>query len=748
MLGVKVSFADVTAGLTKSGRSAFKAVCGLFVAFAAVLALAAPDVDAAVTYQSVGNFDDPMELRSDPADPERLFIAERAGRIWMWHEGAKSLVVDFSDLVSPVANEEGFLSFALHPRFAINRKLYVWYTTPNTGGFNNFLQVDEFTMDGNVAPLASRRPVISIPHPDSPFHNAGQLQFGPDGYLYISTGDGGHSFTNGQGPNSLLSKILRIDPLQNGGDPYTVPDDNPFFDSGSVLQRPEIWSWGFRNPWRFSFDRLTGDLFVGDVGDIYEEINYRPAPDAGRGINFGWPCREGMAVKPGAPGECAGVPWSNTYVDAVHGYPTGGNPYRCAIVPGVVVRDPALDDLYGRFLYGDWCVNVLRSVSLTGGSPTGDRAEGEVPYWNLVSISQDGCGRVYVMGANNEVHRMVGSTPSVCEPVEPNDDDAPQVSASLDPAEPDGENDWYVTAPELTIEAEDENGGSGVSAILYRVDNGPSTVYNGPVTLHLADGEHSVSVSAVDHAGNHSAWQDIDVNIDLNHPDSRVSLHTGTDCPGFATDGFCPVQVTLTSADPGNGAGVDGYFLSVLPEGQPFVPGPFAGSVDPALITDQGRYTVYFHARDAAGNVEAVRSRPLVVGSLLPGIKPTKPLRKLTKKNRIFEVACPEAAFGDCTVQLPAKVKPKVKLKGSKKQRKAARKQAKKKFKVRGPKRIVPGSSARFELLVSKKQCEAFGARKMRVRVDLTMKLTVPGGAVHTERRSDRGMVCGSTSHF
>ncbi len=213
--------------------------------------------------------------------------------------------------------------------------------------------------------------MITVPHSDAQNHNGGQLQFGPDGYLYIGTGDGGGGgdpWENGQDRLELLGKLLRIDPRQGPTGAYSIPADNPYY--GSTRERGEIWSYGLRNPYRFSFDRATGALAIGDVGqNVYEEVDYQAAPAAGRGINFGWDCREGLHAYAGTLG-CVGVAPTDPVLEYSH---TAGG---CSITGGYVVRDPGLTELAGRYVYADFCRAQLRSAVLSSPAASDDRAEG------------------------------------------------------------------------------------------------------------------------------------------------------------------------------------------------------------------------------------------------------------------------------------------------------------------------------------------------------------------------------------
>jgi glucose/arabinose dehydrogenase len=236
--------------------------------------------------------------------------------------------------------------------------------------------------------------VLTIDHHQYTNHNGGQLAFGPDGYLYVGVGDGGSENdpeNNGQNTNTLLAKILRIAPSPTGG--YTVPHSNPFF--GRPGKRAEIWAYGLRNPWRFSFDRQTGDLIVGDVGqDLQEEIDFARA-GTGAGANYGWSVWEGRRrnKRGSAPHAIAPV------ITVLHG---SGS---CAIIGGYVVRDRSLGGLYGRYLFGDNCLSQIESVSLGRGHATGLRATG-LNVSSTSSFGQDASGRIYITSLSGPVYRL------------------------------------------------------------------------------------------------------------------------------------------------------------------------------------------------------------------------------------------------------------------------------------------------------------------------------------------------------
>ena len=250
--------------------------------------------------------------------------------------------------------------------------------------------------------------MLTVDHPVRANHNGGQLQFGPDGYLYIATGDGGGRGDpdgNAQDLESLLGKLLRIDPDPgSAGAPYTVPSDNPFAGAGTA--RPEIWSYGLRNPFRFSFDSLTGALVIADVGQgEREEVDYRPAPEAGRGANFGWNCREGLIAYPEAPSSCSGL---SIYTDPIYDYSHALG--RCSITGGYVARAPGLADLFGRYVFADLCTGEIFSLDPSEPpAPDGARVE-PVSVGTPSSFGEDSCGRLYVASLQTGVvSRFTGS---------------------------------------------------------------------------------------------------------------------------------------------------------------------------------------------------------------------------------------------------------------------------------------------------------------------------------------------------
>jgi glucose/arabinose dehydrogenase len=322
-------------------------------------------------------------------------VVEKTGRIVVVRDG-KPVGKPFLDLRGEVStgSEQGLLSVAFAPDYRKSGLLYVYYT--NSAGDTRVVEYRRSSSDSLTADPESAREVLAVDQP-YPNHNGGQLQFGPDDLLYVGLGDGGSANDperRGQDLETLLGKILRIDPRQSGARPYTVPASNPF--AGRADARPEIYSYGLRNPWRFSFDAATDALAIGDVGQVeFEEVNL-VARDKGSGANFGWSAYEGFARFNADQQAADPVP-----PVLVYGHDSG-----CSITGGYVVRDRTLTTLYGRYLYGDYCAGALRSFAAKPEDRArDDRALGlEVPA--LSSFGEDGLGHVYATSLEGPVYRL------------------------------------------------------------------------------------------------------------------------------------------------------------------------------------------------------------------------------------------------------------------------------------------------------------------------------------------------------
>jgi glucose/arabinose dehydrogenase len=330
-----------------------------------------------------------------PGARRLLFVVEQAGTVRVIRRG-RTLERPFLNISDRVryGGEQGLLSIAFDPGYERNRRFFVYYVT--TGGD---IRVDAMRRKKGSATRAesrSRRKVIEIPHPTNENHNGGQLQFGPDGSLFLATGDGGSAGDprgNAQNRNSLLGKLLRIDPRKRGG--YSTPASNPFDGADG---RDEIYALGLRNPYRFSFDSKTGDLLIGDVGQSdWEEIDHTGF-DAARGANFGWDLFEGDHVFEGD-----GNPPAN-YKPPIHEYATGGG--TCAVTGGYVVRDRELAPLRGRYVYADFCGGVIRSLDPYAASPSATDASTGLRVDSPSSFGETRGGRIYVASLSGGVFRI------------------------------------------------------------------------------------------------------------------------------------------------------------------------------------------------------------------------------------------------------------------------------------------------------------------------------------------------------
>jgi hypothetical protein len=378
--------------------------------------LAPAAAQAAPTLSKVGDFTSPTHVTSPPGDG-RLFVVEQPGLVKVLSGGAVKTFLDMRAIAHDAGSEQGLLSIAFPPDHAASGLSYVFLT-----GSDNSLRVYEHrrsTADPDVADPATRRLVISIPHTEAHNHNGGQLQFGPDGLLYLSTGDGGVSNDtpnpDAEDTSSLLGKILRIDPRGATDGAHTVPPDNPFGNA--------VWAYGLRNPWRFSFDRATGDLAIADVGQGHrEEIDFAPAAAGrGRGVNYGWRCYEGKIAtpqnpSPGAPGTptlCSGGQFPANHTPPVIDFTHVGDGF-CSITGGYVVRDPGLPSLAGRYVYADFCEGLLRSLVLS--DPSTDATACVARVDGVTSFGEDAAGRVYLASREGPVYRLVEGPANSCFP--------------------------------------------------------------------------------------------------------------------------------------------------------------------------------------------------------------------------------------------------------------------------------------------------------------------------------------------
>lgn len=352
--------------------------------------------DRGVKLVRFGRFQAPIYVTAPAGDRRRVFVVERAGRVRIVRDG-RTLSRPFLDVSGDVSTEgeRGLLSIAFAPDYARTGRLYAYFNDASGD-----VRIDELTRsasDPDRVDASSRRRVIAIEHRQFSNHNGGTVQFGPDRLLYAAPGDGGGGgdpLKAGQDLGTLLGKLIRIDPRPSAGRPYGVPRDNPFV--GRTGARPEIYARGLRNPYRFSFDRRSGDIAIADNGqERVEEVDFARRGDA-RGANYGWSVFE--ASRRFSGGSARGH--VRPVIERRH------NP-DCSIIGGYVVRDRSLGRAYGRYVYGDLCTGVIRSARLARPRARGDRPlRGVRRVDTLVSFGEDGRGRVYVVSLQGQVYRL------------------------------------------------------------------------------------------------------------------------------------------------------------------------------------------------------------------------------------------------------------------------------------------------------------------------------------------------------
>lgn len=357
-----------------------------------------PSSMAAQLREVANGLDVPVFLTSPPGDLARQFVIEKSGRIRILKDDAL-LPTPFLDLSAKVSNggEQGLLGLTFHPGYANNGRFVVYYTNPSG---DTRVAVYRVSANPDVADPTSEQIILST---DQPFsnHNGGMVVFGPDGKLYIGLGDGGSGGDpqgNGQNRNSLLGKILRLE--VSGSGVASVPADNPLVGQPNV--RSEIWSYGLRNPWRFSFDRLTGDLYIADVGqNAREEIDVSTTVSQfGRGLNYGWKTMEGKACYSPSSG-CNQTGLTLPVLDYDH---SAG----CSVTGGYVYRGSALPALLGHYFYGDYCNGWVRSFRLQGQTVSQEFDWTSLrPGGQITSFGEDARGELYVLIASGKVFRIV-----------------------------------------------------------------------------------------------------------------------------------------------------------------------------------------------------------------------------------------------------------------------------------------------------------------------------------------------------
>ena len=402
--GSSSASADATAGTNPISQTAAAPATGEPVSPApsrptpaAATPAPAGDPNAAIALRKVTEeVKQPVFVTYAPDGSGRQFVVEKGGTIAVLHDGkpAASPFLDVSSLITSSGSEQGLLGLAFHPNYKQNGQFFVYYTARNG---DDTLAGYQVSSDPEVADPASGKVLFAVPDP-APNHNGGMLAFGPDGYLYVGLGDGGSGgdpWGNGQNRNALLGKLLRLD--VNHGDPYGIPPDNPWPSGGDA--RGEIWAYGLRNPWRFSFDRATGDLYIADVGqNQYEEIDLQPAGSKG-GQNYGWNVREGLHCYRGNSCELDGA------IDPIAEY---GHGEGCSITGGYVYRGAAFPQLQGTYIFGDYCSGTIWSLRQSTPGQWERRKLLESGL-SISSFGEDAAGELYLTDLGGALYQIQAS---------------------------------------------------------------------------------------------------------------------------------------------------------------------------------------------------------------------------------------------------------------------------------------------------------------------------------------------------
>ena len=370
----------------------------ILLAITTIFLNAQPNITTQTVYT---NFNQPLALTH--AGDERIFIVQKEGKIICINTLTEEryTFLDIENLVSTNANERGLLGLAMDPDFQNNGHFFVNYTN-NQGN----TVIARFSLDSNnplIASSASKLEIMTINQTYSN-HNGGCIAFGKDNYLYIGNGDGGSSGdpqNASQNPQSLLGKMLRIDVSEaTENEPYINPADNPYINDPAV--RDEIWAFGLRNPWRFSFDKNNGDLWIGDVGqNVWEEVDYVPFEAFDTAPNFGWRCYEGFA-----PYNTNNCETANSYDEPVVVYNNDND--GCSITGGFVYRGCQYPNLYGYYLYIDYCSGRIWGIDADGDDLSNDELLGNFSNFNFASFGEDSNGELYLIGiANGTIYKIV-----------------------------------------------------------------------------------------------------------------------------------------------------------------------------------------------------------------------------------------------------------------------------------------------------------------------------------------------------
>jgi uncharacterized repeat protein (TIGR01451 family) len=448
-------------------------------------------------------FDSPVQLTHAGDGSNRLFVVEQDGRIRIINSPVITPFLDITNIVQS-GGEEGLLGLAFHPNYETNGFFYVYYN--NNDGDIAIVRYS-VSSNPNLANPLSATPLLTIPHPMNANHNGGQLAFGPlDGYLYISTGDGGSGNdppNNAQNINVLLGKILRLN--VTGVPTYTIPSGNPF--AGATPGRDEIWALGLRNPWRFSFDRANGDMYIGDVGQgRWEEIDYQAAGTPG-GLNYGWREREGPCPA-GQPLPCAPAP--SQYTDPIAFYENAGD--NIAVTGGFVYRGSLYPALVGYYFYADYGSGRIWSMTKTGPNSwsTPEQEYGPPsPTFNISAFGEDEQGELYVVDYGGNIRRLADANgPS------------PNLSTSSKSASAPGADPGETLTYTILL----KNTGAPTSQSVNLTDNIPSGLVYVPGSLTATQGSVDDSLNPT------LRWQGAfspSVNITLTYQVTATGAFTG-----------------------------------------------------------------------------------------------------------------------------------------------------------------------------------------------------------------------------
>lgn len=417
-------------------------------------------------------FSMPVDIAN--AGDERLFVVEKGGLIRII-DGSGSILpqpfLNISARVNSQASERGLLGLAFHPDYAENGYFYVNYT--NSGGDTRISRFSALPGEPNRANAGSELILLEVAQPFAN-HNAGDLNFGPDGYLYFGLGDGGSANDPGdraQNRQTLLGKMLRID--VDNGNPYGIPEDNPFADDDFTLD--EIWALGLRNPWRFSFDRLTGAMWIADVGqNRWEEVNYQP-PGSPGGQNYGWRCYEGQASF-----NLSGCDPASEYTFPIHVYANNSN-VGCSISGGFVYRGSDYPDMYGYYIYTDYCSGRFWSLAPDGQGGWSNAELANLSNNQFVTFGEDNRGELYAAAiGQGSVYRLTAPCDS--------------------PAAPAASGDAFTCGPDQPAILETAEAPAGYDHAWYR--NGILLQLGGGRTLQATEGgSYTVALLAQEAAG-------------------------------------------------------------------------------------------------------------------------------------------------------------------------------------------------------------------------------------------------------